>query len=174
MRARAVGGYEPDDDDQAELSRYFLLARTALSGMKNADGRSIDNRTNRINYAVDEFIKAHAHAAPAIARKWVYVWAVDNLGLSSADLTHAKNRRSLVGEIKPTMLYRRVLVSATKHADGIAGSGNPRAYTSLKKAGYLETVGIRDGKPVYRITDAGKEALAAWQQAQQVAPSVPR
>jgi hypothetical protein len=174
VRPRAAGGYEPDEAEQQELVSYYHTARTALAGMRNADGNTIDTRSNRVNYAVDEFIKAHAHAAPAIARKWVYVWATDNLGLIAPGLTHAKARRTLVGKIKLTPLYRRVLSAALKHPDGIASSGGPRTCHSLRQAGYLESIGTKDGRSIDRITQVGKEAMAAWQNAQQVAPSPPK
>ncbi len=77
MRARAVGGLEPDEKEQAELVELWHLSRTALASSANAPGFLATSRTDRIRWAVDEFCKAH----PSVARKWPYVWAVDNLGL---------------------------------------------------------------------------------------------
>jgi hypothetical protein len=82
MRAREVGGYEPDDREQTELVELWHLSRTALAGRTSAmiamSGFSL--RSARINWCVDEFLKKH-DGEPHVARKWIYVWAVDNLGL---------------------------------------------------------------------------------------------
>lgn len=74
MRSRAVGGYEPDDKDQAELVELWHLSRTALAGT------GLDARDHRLQWVCDTFMKEHA-GEPHVAYKWIYVWAVDNLGL---------------------------------------------------------------------------------------------
>jgi hypothetical protein len=81
MREREVGGYEPDDRDQAELVELWHLSRTALAGQTAAmiakSGFSL--RSARLNWCIDEFLKTH-NGEPHVARKWVYVWAEANLG----------------------------------------------------------------------------------------------
>jgi len=73
MRPRVVGGFEPDTREQAELVELWHLSRTALSGT----GRN--TRADRISWACDAFLKEHKDE-PNVARKWIYVWAVDNVG----------------------------------------------------------------------------------------------
>lgn len=70
MRPRAVGGLEPDDADQRELVELWHLSRTALAGTS-------PDRGARIDWVVGAFLAEH----PGIARKWVYVWCADHLGL---------------------------------------------------------------------------------------------
>lgn len=77
MRERAVGGYEPDENEQRELVELWHISRTALAGRK-FDGKN-EERSARISWIVDEFLKAHT-GEPNIARKWIYVWVVDNIG----------------------------------------------------------------------------------------------
>lgn len=74
MRPRAVGGYEPDNDEQRELVDLWHLSRTALACDPD------QSRNARLRWVVDEYMKLH----PDVGRKWVYVWAVDNLGLHVA------------------------------------------------------------------------------------------
>ena len=81
MRAREVGGFEPDDKDQTELVELWHLSRTAFAGQTaEAIAKSGSLRGARIEWCVTEFLKKH-DGEPHVARKWVYVWAVDNLGL---------------------------------------------------------------------------------------------
>lgn len=68
-----VGGFEPDDNDQRVLVELWHLSRTALSGKP-------DGRSERIAWVVDAFMKDHG-TEPNVGRKWIYVWAVDNLGV---------------------------------------------------------------------------------------------
>lgn len=72
MRPRAIGGLEPDDEEQRELVELWHLSRTALAGDTDQLTRSA-----RIRWICAAFCKAH----PDIAFKWVYVWTVDNVGL---------------------------------------------------------------------------------------------
>lgn len=74
MRPRAVGGFEPDDREQAELVELWHLSRTALSGT------GLDSRDDRIRWVCDAFLKEHK-GEPNVAHKWIYVWAVDNVGM---------------------------------------------------------------------------------------------
>jgi hypothetical protein len=74
MRPRAVGGLEPDDADQRELVELWHISRTALATGKFIDGRQ---RIARLEWVIAEFLKAH----PEVARKWVYVWCSEFLGL---------------------------------------------------------------------------------------------
>lgn len=83
MRAREVGGYEPDDREQNELHELFALARGAAFAGKNAAeliAKHGSVRGAQIEWVVDEFLKAHA-GEPNVARKWIYVWCVDRLGI---------------------------------------------------------------------------------------------
>lgn len=75
MREREVGGYEPDDNDQRNLVELWHLSRTALAGT------GLDSRSDRIRWVCDAFMKEHKNE-PNVAYKWIYVWAVDNLGLA--------------------------------------------------------------------------------------------
>lgn len=70
MRPRAVGGLEPDDDDQRELVELWHLSRTALAGT------GLDSKDHRRQWVIDSFVKAH----PGVGYKWVYNWVIDNLG----------------------------------------------------------------------------------------------
>jgi len=81
MRAREAGGYEPDNRDQTELVELWHLSRTAFAGQAaEAIAKVGSLRGARIEWCVTEFLRAH-NGEPHVARKWVYVWAVDNLGL---------------------------------------------------------------------------------------------
>lgn len=71
MRPRAVGGLEPDDNDQRELVELWHLSRVALAGT------GLNSRGDRLRWVCDAFTKEH----PDVARKWIYVWVADNLGL---------------------------------------------------------------------------------------------
>lgn len=71
MIPRAVGGLEPDETEQQALTDLYGLARTALAGT------GFDDRENRLRWACDAFCKER----PDVARKWVWCWAVDNLGV---------------------------------------------------------------------------------------------
>lgn len=82
MRKREVGGYEPDDAEQAELVELWHLSRTALAGQLS--GNTCD-REARIRWCVDQFLDKHQHT-PNVAGKWVHNWAVNNLGLLTRDL----------------------------------------------------------------------------------------
>lgn len=73
MRSRAVGGYEPDDKEQAELVELWHLSRTALAGT------GLDARDHRLQWTLDSFLKAHA-SEPNVKSKWVYVWLIENIG----------------------------------------------------------------------------------------------
>lgn len=79
MRPREVGGWEPDDDDQRELVELWHLSRVAISGKRPDGGRYASQRNDRIGWVVAEFCKIHANE-PNVARKWIYVRAVENLG----------------------------------------------------------------------------------------------
>jgi len=70
MRPRAVGGLEPDDEEQRVLVHLWHLSRTGLSH-KNPLTWS-----DRVDWVVEMFLSEH----PTVARKWVYNWCVDNLG----------------------------------------------------------------------------------------------
>lgn len=72
MRPRAVGGFEPDDKDQAVLVALWHLSRTALSGKPCG-------HSDRITWIVDAFLREHG-TEPNVGRKWIYVWCTDNLG----------------------------------------------------------------------------------------------
>ena len=73
MRPRAVGGYEPDDTDQAKLVELWHLSRTALSGKPCTRG-------DRLEWVVQMFMQ-ESNGGIGVARKWIWVWCVDNLGL---------------------------------------------------------------------------------------------
>jgi len=76
MRPRAVGGYEPDEAEQRELVGLWHLSATAvLSGLNFGIVRSA-----RIDWVVQTFLREHA-TEPNVARKWVYCWCVENLGV---------------------------------------------------------------------------------------------
>jgi hypothetical protein len=74
VRPRASGGYEPDLNEQAELTELWHLSRTALAGT------GFDDREHRLRWAVDAFMKEHVGRAH-VAYKWLWVWAADNLGV---------------------------------------------------------------------------------------------
>jgi len=83
MRQRAVGGYEPDDREQHELSELWHTSRTAIA-LPVAERQALfdkhgGERGARVAWIVDEFMKAHA-GEPNVGRKWVYVWCVEHLG----------------------------------------------------------------------------------------------
>lgn len=83
MRPRPAGGYEPDDRDRAELVELWHLSRTAVA-LPGEERQALFERHGgergaRIAWVVDQFVKAHA-GEPGAARKWVYVWSVENLG----------------------------------------------------------------------------------------------
>ena len=78
MKPRSVGGLEPDENEQLELINYYHLARTALCDQPGYQyGSPLKQKTMRIDYAVSEFVKAH----PDVARKWPYVWLVDEVNM---------------------------------------------------------------------------------------------
>jgi hypothetical protein len=81
MRAREVGGYEPDDREQAELVELWHLSRTAHAGRAaEVIAKYGSLRGARLAWAVDEFLKKH-DGEPNVARKWIYVWTETNVGL---------------------------------------------------------------------------------------------
>ena len=84
MRTREAGGYEPDDRDQTELVELWHLSASAGQAAE-AIAKSGSLRGARIEWCVTEFLRAH-NGEPHVARKWVYVWAVDNLGLMVVDV----------------------------------------------------------------------------------------
>lgn len=76
MRPRAVGGLEPDDVEQRELVELWHISRTALSNRCYTLG-TMGYRSARLDWVVDEFLKAH----PEVARKWICVWCERYLGV---------------------------------------------------------------------------------------------
>lgn len=76
MRPREVGGFEPDEAEQAELTELWHLGATALS-MAADRSRA---RLERLQWVVDAFMAKH-QGEPNVARKWVWIWSADNLGL---------------------------------------------------------------------------------------------
>lgn len=83
MRAREVGGYEPDDREQNELHELFFMARgVAFAGKNTAEliAKHGSVRGAQIAWVVDAFLKAHA-GEPNVVRKWVYNWCVERLGI---------------------------------------------------------------------------------------------
>ena len=74
MRPREVGGFEPDEREQRELTDLWSLSRTALAGT------GFDDREHRLRWTVDSFMKLKA-GTPNLAYKWVWNWSSDNLGL---------------------------------------------------------------------------------------------
>lgn len=83
MRAREVGGYEPDDREQHELSELWHTSRTAIAvgGEERRKKLALhgSERSWRISWIVDEFLKAH-DGEPNVKFKWVYNWCVEHLG----------------------------------------------------------------------------------------------
>jgi hypothetical protein len=82
MRAREVGGYEPDDTEQTELHELWFMARGFAFAEKNAAellAKHGSVRGAQLAWVVDEFLKKH-DGEPHVARKWVYVWSEANLG----------------------------------------------------------------------------------------------
>lgn len=83
MRPRKVGGYEPDVAEQNELHELWHMARGFAFADKNA-AELIEKhgsvRGARIAWVVDEFLKKHA-SEPHVARKWVYVWCEEHVGV---------------------------------------------------------------------------------------------
>ena len=73
MKRRVVGGWMPDEAEQMELVQLWHVSRTALSG-------KACSRVDRIDWLVTEFLDAHRDE-PNVARKWVYCWAIDNIGI---------------------------------------------------------------------------------------------
>lgn len=69
MRPRSVGGYEPDDTEQAELHELYRLSL----------GQQLADRHKRVEYAIKWFLRTHI-GEPHVAYKWVYVWAERHLG----------------------------------------------------------------------------------------------
>ena len=84
MRTREVGGYEPDETEQQELFTMWHTSRTAIAlpGPERQallDKHNGSERSARIAWIVDEFLKVHA-GEPNVARKWIYVWCEAVLG----------------------------------------------------------------------------------------------
>ncbi len=83
MRPRAVGGFEPDDREQHELSELWHTSRTAVSRPEPERRALIEKhgseRGARIAWIVDEFMRAH-EGEPNVKFKWVYNWCVEYLG----------------------------------------------------------------------------------------------
>jgi hypothetical protein len=83
MRERKVGGYEPDEREQRELSELWHTSRTAIAVGADARRAAILKHGNehywRMHWCIDEFMKAHA-GEPNVAHKWVYNWCVEYLG----------------------------------------------------------------------------------------------
>ena len=83
MRPRAVGGFEPDDREQHELSELWHTSRTAIA-LPGPEREALfakhgSERGARIAWIVDEFMRIHA-GEPHVARKWIYVWCEEYLG----------------------------------------------------------------------------------------------
>lgn len=84
MRARAVGGLEPDEAEQRELVQLWHLSRTGLSrplfsaplSQPGCGYVPPPDRAERIAWVVDMFLREH----PNVGRKWVYVWCEAELG----------------------------------------------------------------------------------------------
>lgn len=76
MRPRAAGGYEPDETEQRELTELWHLGATAVARAADRSAARLD----RLTWVVGAFMKKH-EGGPNVARKWIWVWAVDNLGL---------------------------------------------------------------------------------------------
>lgn len=55
--------------DQAELVNLYHLARTALAGQRDTNGRAMDTRHNRMIWAAGEYSKAHPDISPTGAYK---------------------------------------------------------------------------------------------------------
>jgi hypothetical protein len=80
MRKRPVGGYEPDDREQHELSELWHTSRTAIAGREAALIKLHGSeRSARVSWVVDAFLVAH-EGEPNVKFKWVYVWCVEYLG----------------------------------------------------------------------------------------------
>lgn len=79
MRPRAVGGYEPDDKEQHELSELWHLSRTACSLELAKVYNTARIREIRITWVVDAFLREHA-GEPNVSRKWIYAWTERNIG----------------------------------------------------------------------------------------------
>jgi hypothetical protein len=79
VRPRKVGGWEPDDREQHELHELYRVARVALSGRHALDGGPADTPKGRRDYAINEFMRAHA-GEPNVKFKWVYEWVQRNVG----------------------------------------------------------------------------------------------
>ena len=102
MRERAVGGYEPDTAEQNELHELWHLARGAAFAGQNAAELIAKHGSVRgayIAWIVDEFLKKHA-GERHVARKWIYVWCVDNVGVlveRTVTEVDARGRATVVG-----------------------------------------------------------------------------
>jgi hypothetical protein len=102
MRPRAVGGFEPDERDQLALLELWHLSRTALAGT------GLDAREHRLQWTIDAFLKEHGHE-PNVTHKWIYVWAVDNLGTltTGEPVLDPDRRRELRRAVKMQDFRRR-------------------------------------------------------------------
>lgn len=84
MRAREVGGFEPDDREQHELHELWHTSRTAIA-LPEVERRALlakhngSERSARIDWIVTEFMRAH-EGEPNVKFKWVYNWCVEYLG----------------------------------------------------------------------------------------------
>jgi len=95
MRERAVGGWEPDDTEQHELVELWHVSRIAFAGKDAAELIAKHGSVfgARIAWIVDEFLKKH-QGEPHVVNKWIYVWAVENLGHFTTPVEVSSKKRS--------------------------------------------------------------------------------
>lgn len=97
MRPRAVGGYEPDERDQHELSELWHTSRTAIA-LPGPERQALLDRHGgergaRLHWVVEQFLRAH-DGEPHVARKWVYTWSEANLDKIAPGFVEAPPSRS--------------------------------------------------------------------------------
>lgn len=103
-----AGGYEPDELEQTEIVELWHLSKTALAYDSNPDSTDLvpsvrweeklrerfgSVRRARISWVVEEFVRANV-GKPNVAAKWIYCWAIDNLGLIASAGTIAETYRA--------------------------------------------------------------------------------
>jgi hypothetical protein len=135
VRPRAVGGFEPDDRDQHELSELWHTSRTAIA-LPGPERQALlarhgGERGARLHWVVEQFLREHA-GEPNVARKWVYVWSEANLGRHAPGLSEAsravRGKGSRSSSRRPSARARRSSVIPRADMSWLGPAPSPSSY----------------------------------------------